>query len=206
MIIPDENGDPLRWEKGDSYPDRKNYDLCRCGQSKHKPYCDRTHAFINFDGTETASNEKYSEQADKFEGPEIDLTDALKFCSSGGFCYRKGGTWELTKNSNDPEAKETAIQQACDCPSGRLVAWDKKTGKAVEPQLEPSLRLEEYTAKKISGPLRVKGGIPVESSSGVQYEIRNRMALCRCGQSKNKPFCDGTHMEIKFNDGDKIVK
>lgn len=92
MIIPDGFGDSLRWEKGGAYPQRKSYDLCRCGKSEHKPYCDRTHAYINFDGTETASRKKYSEQAEKTEGPELELTDALKLCSSAGFCYRAGGT------------------------------------------------------------------------------------------------------------------
>lgn len=205
MIVPDEFGDPLRWEKGGTYPNQKNYDLCRCGKSQHKPYCDRTHAYINFDGTETAGRKKYIEQAEKTEGPELELTDALKFCSSAGFCYRAGGTWELTKNSSDPESKAMAIQQAGCCPSGRLVAWDKKTGQAIEPELEPSLSLEEYPAKKISGPLLVKGGIAVESTDGRPYEIRNRVTLCRCGQSKNKPFCDGTHLKVKFNDGDRSV-
>ena len=43
--------------------------------------------------------------------------------------------------------------------------------------------------------------IRVESASGESYEIRNRQALCRCGASSNKPFCDGSHASIKFQDG-----
>ncbi|HEY0196583.1 MAG TPA: CDGSH iron-sulfur domain-containing protein, partial [Methanobacterium sp.] len=45
-----------------------------------------------------------------------------------------------------------------------------------------------------------------ESADGYVYEVRNRVTLCRCGQSENKPFCDGTHMEIGFNDGDESLK
>ncbi|HEX7586552.1 MAG TPA: CDGSH iron-sulfur domain-containing protein [Patescibacteria group bacterium] len=198
-IVPDENGDPLKWEKGKDYPQKRSYDLCRCGQSKHKPFCDGSHAYASFDGTETADQKKYLEQAEKTEGPDLELTDAVKFCSSAKFCQRAGGTWELTKNSNDPKSKETAIQQACDCPSGRLVAWDKKTSQPIEPELEPSVSLEENPSEGVSGPIRVKGGVSVESADGKQYEIRNRATLCRCGKSKNKPFCDGVHLDVGFN-------
>ena len=38
------------------------------------------------------------------------------------------------------------------------------------------------------------------------YEVRNRQTICRCGKSENKPFCDGTHTEVGFNDGDESLK
>jgi len=52
----------------------------------------------------------------------------------------------------------------------------------------------------ISSAIWVKGGIPIQSSKGFVYEIRNRVTLCRCGKSANKPFCDGTHVKIRFRD------
>jgi CDGSH-type Zn-finger protein len=52
----------------------------------------------------------------------------------------------------------------------------------------------------------VKGGVPVESADGTVYEVRNRVTLCRCGKSTNKPFCDGTHIDVNFKDGDKTLK
>jgi CDGSH-type Zn-finger protein len=45
----------------------------------------------------------------------------------------------------------------------------------------------------VSGPIWVRGGIPVEAVNGKAYEIRNRVTLCRCGKSSNKPFCDSSH-------------
>jgi CDGSH-type Zn-finger protein len=48
----------------------------------------------------------------------------------------------------------------------------------------------------------VRGGIEVHSADGRVYELRNRVALCRCGASGNKPFCDGSHVATGFNDGD----
>jgi CDGSH-type Zn-finger protein len=54
--------------------------------------------------------------------------------------------------------------------------------------------------EECSGPAWLRGGIQVVASDGFEYEVRNRMTLCRCGQSKNKPLCDGTHAAMKFND------
>lgn len=182
------------WKEGQKYPSQENYFLCRCGHSKHKPFCDSTHARINFEGTERAINTPYKEQAQEYQGPELKLTDAKGFCVRARFCHRQGGTWELTQKSNDPEAKKAAIEEACDCPSGRLVAWEK-SDTAVEPELPPSIGLVNDTQIKKMGPIWVRGGIPVESAEGKTYETRNRVTLCRCGKSSNKPFCDGSHME-----------
>ncbi len=201
-IVPDENGYPLEWKKGETYPQKESYSLCRCGHSGNKPYCDGTHEKIKFDGTESASREKYADWAEKISGPDLDLTDVPDLCSSARFCHRAGGTWNLTKKSDMPEAKKTAIEEARHCPSGRLVAHNKKTGKPFEPDFEPSLSLVEDPEEGVSGPVWVKGGIPIESEGGIPYETRNRATLCRCGQSKNKPFCDGTHIEAKFDDGE----
>lgn len=204
IIVADEDGMPIGWEKGQDYQVEETYSLCRCGKSKNKPFCDGTHE-KGFNGTETASTKKYLNQAQIMEGPDLDLSDAPSFCASASFCDRAGGTWELIKNSDNPESKKLAIQQCCDCPSGRLVAWDKKTGKAIEPKFEMEISLIEDPPSGVSGSIWVKGGVKIESESGRTYETRNRVTLCRCGKSKNKPFCDGNHISCNFNDGDKSV-
>jgi CDGSH-type Zn-finger protein len=206
IILCDEQGDPAEWKKGKKYQDKESYSLCRCGGSKDKPYCDGTHAKTGFDGTETASRKKYSEQAEKINGPGLVLTDAQDLCAVGRFCHRKGGTWDLTEKSDDQDCKETAIQEACDCPSGRLVACDKKSGKPIEHKFEQSISLVEDPIKKVSGPIWLKGGIALESSDGTKYETRNRVTLCRCGKSSNKPLCNGSHIKAGFKDGDESLK
>ena len=108
---------------------------------------------------------------------------------------RAGGIWNLTEQSDVPEAKMTAIEEAGNCPSGRLVIKDQETGKAIEPKLEKSIVIIEYPSRGEHGPLWVRGGIPVVSADGKPYEVRNRVTLCRCGKSGNKPFCDGSHIE-----------
>ncbi|HPS28506.1 MAG TPA: CDGSH iron-sulfur domain-containing protein [Candidatus Paceibacterota bacterium] len=201
-ILTDEKGCSYKWEKGEKYPQQENYSLCRCGQSKHKPYCDGSHASVHFDGTETASTKPYNELAQTIEGPGLDLKDVRELCASARFCDREEGAWALTQEfSGDPEAKKLAIEECGNCPSGRLVAIDKETGQPIEPKFEPSISLVEDPEAKVSGPLWVKGGIKVESARGENYESRNRVTLCRCGKSHNKPYCDGSHIKVKFNDG-----
>jgi CDGSH-type Zn-finger protein len=197
---------PETWEKGENYETKDSYRLCRCGGSKNKPFCDDTHYAIKFDGAETADKNGYLDRAEKITGPELDLTDERSLCSVARFCYLAGGTWKNTERSNDPEAKNKAIETACNCPSGRLVVWDKKTGKPIEPDFEPMISVTEDPQKKVSGPLWLKGGVELESADGEKYETRNRVTLCRCGQSKNKPFCDGRHIPSQFNDGDPSLK
>jgi len=193
------DGVPVGWKHGLEYPRQATYALCRCGASKNKPFCDGAHVKIGFDGTETAGHEKYEDQAELTSGPGLDLTWSPNLCAVARFCHRAGDAWTLAEKSDDLEARETAIQEACACPSGSLVARDKKTGLAIEPDLKPSIGLIETPGTNFSGPLWIKGGIPVDSSEGFEYEIRNRVTLCRCGASKNKPFCDGTHIALKFN-------
>ncbi|MCX5782430.1 MAG: CDGSH iron-sulfur domain-containing protein [Elusimicrobia bacterium] len=204
IIISDESGVPKSWKAGEKYPDQESYVLCRCGQSKNKPFCDGAHLKNGFDGTETADKTKYSEQAQVIEGRDLILTDAQDLCAVGRFCHRGGSAWELALRSDRPESKKMAIADACDCPSGRLVAWEKGSKKRIEPNFKIQISLVEDPFRRQSGPLWVKGGIPVQSEDGTLYEIRNRVTLCRCGQSKNKPFCDGTHCEINFQDGHKF--
>jgi CDGSH-type Zn-finger protein len=194
IIVSDANGDPLRWCAGETLKAGETYSLCRCGQSKKWPFCDGTHQRVHFDGTETASREPYLDQAEEVEGPNLRLTDAHALCIHASFCDRCGGTWDLTKRSADAEARQMAIEEAGNCPSGRLVAWEKD-GAAIEPEFEPSIGLIEDPLRATKGPLWVRGGIPIEAADGTVYEVRNRATLCGCGRSANKPFCDGGHLE-----------
>lgn len=199
FVTADNNNDPLDWKKGEKYQTEGEYSLCRCGKSGNKPFCDGSHT-KGFDGAETASKEGYANQAEKISGPGMDLMDAPNLCSGGRFCHRHGGTWNLTQKSDNPEAKKIAIEEACNCPSGRLKAIDKKTSQPIEPNFPPSISVTEDVPAQVSGPLWVKGGIPIESSDGSIYEPRNRQTICRCGKSRNKPFCDGSHIGSRFDD------
>ena len=201
VITPNEEGFSWDWKEGQSFPVKSNYRLCRCGNSRNMPFCDDSHLRVHFDGKETASRASYREQAQDFDGPTLTLSDAQSFCAFARFCDPGGKIWSLVRASNDPKARDLAIREAMYCPSGRLVLHDKKTGKEIEPDLPSSVGVVEDPALGCSGPLWVSGGISVESQDGATYEKRNRVTLCRCGASGNKPFCDGSHASIEFQDG-----
>jgi len=201
VITPNKEGGSWEWTTPKSFEARDRYRLCRCGHSSTKPYCDGTHNAIGFDGTETASNAPYAKQAETTDGPTLVLKDAESFCASARFCDNFGSAWELVTPSDKKKQRELVVHEVISCPSGRLVLRDKKTGKPVEPEFAPSIGLVEDPARDRSGPLWVRGGIQVIGSSGTNYEVRNRMTLCRCGESENKPFCDGSHLKARFKDG-----
>jgi len=193
-------GESVCWEKGETFPAQAQYALCRCGASRRKPFCDGAHARAGFDGTETASREPYLEQAEVIEGPALRLTDAEALCAFARFCDPNGRVWNLVERSDQPQARAFTEQESGDCPGGRLVAWDKATGKAHEPTLHPQAGLVEDPAQGCSGGIALWGGVEVVGADGKAYEVRNRQTLCRCGASRNKPFCDGTHAATKFTD------
>ena len=199
-IVTNEQGESLELREGDAFPQSDTYALCRCGSSRNKPFCDGTHKRIGFDGTETASREPYEKQAERFDGPAMVLDDDESLCAGARFCDPHGQVWNLVRKSDEPHAAKLVEHEAGHCPSGRLVARQRATKHAVEPHLEPSLGLVQDTAQGVSGPIWVRGGIPVIAADGHAYEVRNRVTLCRCGASSNKPFCDGSHVSTRFND------
>lgn len=201
VIRPNEEGLSWKWDETRTLEVGPRYALCRCGQSKNPPFCDGSHSRVHFDGTETATRQPYARQAEMIDGPALALEDAEVLCAYARFCDPGGKIWNLVGRSDDLEARKLAIREGMSCPGGRLVLHDKKSGETIEPDLLPSIGVVEDPALGVSGPLWVRGGIRVESEDGKPYEVRNRVALCRCGASINKPFCNGSHASIRFHDG-----
>jgi CDGSH-type Zn-finger protein len=201
IITPNNEGLSWDWKKAKTFETQEEYSLCRCGQSKNKPFCDGSHAKVKFDGTERATRRPFVRQAEVFEGPTLLLSDAEELCAFARFCDPGGKIWGLVEQTDDPQARELVIREANHCPAGRLVVHDKKTGKEIEDKLPPSIGVVEDPALGCSGPLWVRGGIRIESENGTPYEERNRVTLCRCGASANMPFCNGSHASIRFRDG-----
>ncbi len=56
-----------------------------------------------------------------------------------------------------------------------------------------------------NGPLIVNGPVELKDSAGKAYPAQKRMALCRCGASTEKPFCDGTHSKVGFQAAEQAV-
>src|SRR5258708_12072800 len=109
--------------------------------------------------------------------------------------------WSVVEAGEGGGVGERVVREGRQWPAGGLVLHDKKTHKDLEEPLPPSIGVVEDPALGCSGPLWVRGGITIESADGTRYETRNRVTLCRCGASVNKPFCNGSHASIKLHDG-----
>lgn len=198
-IVCDQDGESHEWSVDSRLADRESCGLCRCGQSDNKPLCDGSHAVVGFDGTEVASRLPYAETADLVEGPRLDLADRRELCADARFCHREGAVWH--RILEDTDEAEAVVRGECErCPSGRYVAIDKATGEHLEPDFAPSIAFVQDRGAAVSGPIWARGGIEIVSADGEAYEVRNRVTLCRCGQSENKPFCDGSHVINGFHD------
>jgi len=79
------------------------------------------------------------------------------------------------------------------CPSGALTFY-MNNAEAEAPKIEAESVVEVMP----NGPVLVYGNIRIKHSDGREEKKNKVTALCRCGASTNKPFCDGTHTKIGF--------
>ena len=197
IIIP--RGKGYVYEDGEPLPQRAVYSLCRCGKTKTPPFCDGSHVADHFDGTETSCKTDYMSRAARIDGAGLDLLDDGR-CAFARFCHREDGdAWELAEDSASEYHRSEAIIAANECPAGRLTAVEKD-GTVHEPVYEPGIEILQDPEEHVSCGIFVKGGISIESADGSQYEVRNRVVLCRCGYSGNKPFCDSRHVSEGYRD------
>lgn len=202
FIVANSQGISVAYKEGKEFQSDKETYLCRCGLSKNKPYCDNSHLKAKENGvdlTETASFKPEFTTVEIIEGPIVSLSDDEKLCAFARFCDNGKRIWNEVKET-DHQSVELSVGMAHRCPSGRLIVWDGGT-PIEDKDVEPTVGLIEDMPNQCSGPIALWGGIPVKSSNGNYFEVRNRQTLCRCGQSSNKPFCDGTHASMKFLDG-----
>ena len=183
------------WEVYETIQTEDEYWLCRCGQSTGKPFCTGMHETTNFDGTESAPTNAYAQRAEALGGSDIVVKDDRSICAHAAFCSNAiTNVWKGAKTmDDDPAVSDAVIGMARLCPSGALTI--ERGGEPDEEALSPEIRVLE------NGQYIVRGRIPITRSDGQPIEVRNRMSLCRCGGSGNKPLCDGTHNENGFTDG-----
>lgn len=191
------HGEPMTWQTVEHLETREVYALCRCGGSSSKPFCDGSHARNGFDGTETASAGPYADRARVMPGTGITVCDDRSMCQHAGFCgNRQTNVWEMLGGSGteDSVARAQLMAMIERCPSGALTYHLEPEGAAVEPDFRREIGVVD------DGPLFLSGGVRVQRADGTVQEISNRVTLCRCGASKNKPLCEGSHRDIGFHD------
>jgi CDGSH-type Zn-finger protein/truncated hemoglobin YjbI len=177
--------------------------LCRCGASASKPLCDGSHQRTGFSGEKQP--DRTPDRSDRHCGVTADVLDNRGLCARVGLCS------DIVLHAFHAESEPFAtpngarlddlIGAARRCPSGALsVAIGRhELRSAVDSDRDPQVVVSR------NGPYWVRGGIevlddngqPVQRNSGASLE---HCALCRCGQSKNKPFCSGMHVTVGFSD------
>ncbi len=163
--------------------------LCRCGGSRNKPFCDSTHGLKGWTGTEQAPH-TFAERT-TYSADGITLSDDRSVCAHFGQCTdRLPAVFRADEEPFvDPAAAPPAqiAEVVRGCPSGALAL-------PVEEHYSPSI------TPIVDGPYRVRGAVQVVGADGEPYPVRHRQTLCRCGHSRNKPFCDGSHWYAGFRD------
>jgi CDGSH-type Zn-finger protein len=191
-IVANDAGESWDYATGDSITLRDGSELCRCGHSQRKPLCDKSHEQAGVDVTETAPHTSYADGAEANEGPDATLFDNSSFCAHARFCDAGNEAWGEVEMAG-AEHVVAAERMVFRCPGGRLTLIENTTSTDLDPTEEQSISVIEDPLIGASGPIMLRGGVTVVGSDGRAYEVRNRQALCRCGQSSNKPFCDGSH-------------
>jgi len=133
-----------------------------------------------------------------FEGAEFTVTWDGSICTHAEECIRtnstlfeKGRTPWADPDLVDADELDRVIKR---CPSGAL-KYASKNGSVSE-QPEP-----ENTVMVIpNGPLYVRGNLAIQGKDPENPTMATRVALCRCGHSKNMPYCDNSHVEAGFSD------
>jgi len=182
----------LRSASGEALDAKPAMALCRCGGSSRKPYCDGTHAKTGF------SSKRESDPADDvrktYMGNGIVVYDNRSLCAHAGYCtdglatvFRSGSTPWIDCGGATVEEIVAAVRK---CPSGAL-SYSIPGQDMVEPEAEPCIALQK------NGPYFVTGGVLL-NEPWRQGASPGHYTLCRCGQSKNKPFCDGSHWDAGF--------
>ncbi len=192
-----EHGEPLTWKREETLETGEAYDLCRCGQSSEKPFCDMTHLDVDFDGTETADTRVTAERQVTYAGgAKIVVKRDHSLCTESGFCANRITNIEkMVSETGDTQVRAQVMAMIERCPSGSYVYALEESGPDIEPNLPQQIAVTtEITSDgPIAGPLWVTGNIPIERADGQPFETRNRVTLCCCGRSKIKPLCDGAH-------------
>ena len=185
----------LRRDSGEACSTVRGVALCRCGGSKNKPFCDGTHSTNGFRDKNLADASK--NHRDTYAGKRITIFDNRALCAHAGYCT--DGLKEVFKEEGtpwiDPEgaAVEKVIATIERCPSGALsYAID---GREAKPVNRPPA-----VVVTTNGPYAVSGGVELMNVPFGDGASREHYTLCRCGASKNKPFCDGTHWTVEFRD------
>ena len=132
----------------------------------------------------------------KYSNGELTVVWKPQKCIHSGVCVKtlpmvydpEAKPWINVENASTEELKEQIIK----CPSGALSYFMNAEDNQEEETLETKIEILE------NGPLLIYGTLKVTDKDG-NIETKNKTtAFCRCGESNNKPYCDGSHIKADF--------
>jgi CDGSH-type Zn-finger protein/truncated hemoglobin YjbI len=179
--------------------------LCRCGESRIKPFCDGSHARVGFSGAKDPN--RVGDRLDTYVGQQITILDNRGTCQHAGYCsdrlasvFRVGQEPFVAPSGG---RMDEIIRAVRDCPSGALsYAID---GVEARDSVDRHGTREPAIEVTKDGPYRITGAVPLTDERGEAVArttgaSTEHYALCRCGHSQNKPFCSGMHWYVEFQD------
>lgn len=169
---------------------KKNSIICRCGKSKQQPFCDGIHRMCGFSSANTLEDEIIQ----RYEGEDVTIVFNRSICAGASNCVRNFPS--IYKNASedwihpDGASVEKVKNSVKQCPSGAL--FYELAGESPN---------EDYEGYKITiiknGPMNVSGKVDLHVDKWSTNANPQKYSLCRCGASRNKPFCDYTHASLK---------
>ena len=159
--------------------------LCRCGESANAPFCDGSHAKTGFVAEPSTSAGK---DVKVWEGKTIRTFFNPNICMHAFYCKPLGALRER-ELEGDRDAAEEIARVVQSCPSGAL---HYEASDVLEPPTAERAEIEIIEG----GEVRVQCGFEINTELQ-ERQTADRVTLCRCGLSENKPWCDGRHKKRK---------
>jgi CDGSH-type Zn-finger protein len=173
--------------------------LCRCGASSRKPFCDGSHARIGFDGALDRSRPRNAprDYVGEVEGEAVTISYTPVLCTHAARC--QAGAAAVFDPARDPWIEpgrgrlDEILAVVAACPSGALrVGVELEAPRHITPD-DAAIEIER------DGPFHVRN-VALEAEFDGAGASRAKYSLCRCGLSRNKPFCDGSHHDAGWSD------
>ena len=133
-----------------------------------------------------------------FKGTEIDVHWDQRLCIHIAECGQSEG--DLFDGERQPwcvpdQSTVEEVAEVCErCPSGALTYTHHQGSHEEQSASENTVQIS------YNGPLFVLGDLEIDGASDDMPGVKYRAALCRCGKSANKPFCDNSHLKAGFED------
>ncbi len=190
----------VKSSQGDILPIDSQAHLCRCGKSRNKPFCDKTHVEYGFSSNKLEG--RLPDKIDEYKGKQITIYDNRGICSHKGNCTKhlpkvfiQGKEPWIDPDGADPKEIARIIRM---CPSGAL-SYEWSGTKYADWEKNSELCISK------NGPLEINGSVEFFDEEKSEALNKDHYTLCRCGGSKNKPFCDGTHWYNGFHDEKEVL-